>query len=105
MASKSIRVHIYGRRDIDGQWTLMCLDFDLSAQDASLKEAEVKIRSQVSSYLRDANGIDKRHAQGLLNRRAPLRFWLMFYFYRLRLWIKNSREKRIGTHVAALIPA
>lgn len=105
MASESVRVHIYGRQDSDGQWTLMCLDFDLAAQDASLKVAEDKLKSQISSFLREAHGIDSQHASSLLNRPAPLKYWLAFYFYRLRLWITNSRDKRIGTHVATLATA
>ena len=79
MTPLSLLVHVLGEQR-DGQWSLLCLDFDLAAQSDSLEDAQARLREQIKSYLHDAlEGEDVPHAEGFLLRRAPLRYWLLYY--------------------------
>ncbi len=79
MTPPSLLVHVLGEQR-DGQWSLLCLDFDLAAQSDSLEDAQARLREQIKSYLHDAlEGEDAPHAEGFLLRRAPLRYWLRYY--------------------------
>lgn len=61
-------------------WVAVCLPFDLAAQARTLPEAKVALREQIASYLRDALvGVDQQHASYLLRRRAPLKYWVMYW--------------------------
>lgn len=62
-----------------GQWVAVCLPFDLAAQGDSLRDVKHRLEAQISDYLRDALvGQDRKHAEYLLNRRAPLKYWLIY---------------------------
>lgn len=61
-------------------WVAICLPFDLAAQAPTLPEAKAALLAQITSYLRDALvGEDQEHAGHLLRRRAPLKYWLMYW--------------------------
>lgn len=81
MKNQQKYIRLYGECR-EGRWTLICLDFSLAVQDESLDVAKSKLQSQVSSYLKEACGVDKEHQNYLLSRSASLRYWLKFYFYR-----------------------
>lgn len=67
------------------QWQAFCLDLDLAAQGETFKEAREKLGRMIFEYVYDAlAGEDKAHADSLLNRRAPLVYWLRYYW--LTLW-------------------
>jgi hypothetical protein len=60
----------------------VCLDFNLAAQGDSFEEAKSKLEAMIADYVYDAlAGEDKPYAAQLLARRAPLSFWLKYYFY------------------------
>lgn len=64
----------------NGQWVAICLPFDLAAQGATVDEVKVKMREQINNYLQDALvGQDRKHAADLLNRRAPLKYWALYW--------------------------
>ncbi len=72
-------LHFVGRQ-ARGQWFVACLDFDLVAQDDTFEGARSRILEQVETYLETALTLDQGvHAGELLNRRAPLSNWLLFY--------------------------
>lgn len=72
-------IHLLARRS-EGQWVVACLDFDLAAQDCSFEAAQRRLLDQVESYVQEALTIDcGSHASELLNRRAPLAHWALFY--------------------------
>lgn len=101
-------LRIYGERQ-DNQWVLMCLDFSLAVQADSLAEAQAKIKEQVQMYVRDvAVGPDQEHAEYLLRRRAPLKYWVKFYFYRVvaRLCGPDKKQSHVASIKSApLVPA
>lgn len=82
-----IRVRGYAERQCD-QWVAVCLDFTLAAQADTLEEVRSKLDAQIEDYLYDAlQGDARAHAYQLLQRRAPLYFWLKYWsiWSRLRL--------------------
>ncbi len=72
-------LHLLGRR-IDDQWVVACLDFDLAAQDSTFEAAQRRVLAQVNSYVDEVLAMDGgAHAVQLLNRRAPMGDWVLFY--------------------------
>ncbi|MEK7261121.1 MAG: DUF1902 domain-containing protein [Pseudomonadota bacterium] len=64
------------------QWQAFCLDLSLAAQASSFEEAKHKLERMIGEYVYDALvGEDKVHADALLNRRAPLSYWLKYHWY------------------------
>jgi len=98
MKNQQKYIRLYGEWR-DGQWTLMCLDFSLAAQDESLEVAKTKLRSQVVSYVKEAGGIDSAHADYLLSRSAPFVYWVKFYFYGAMQSLVHSKKPPSG-HIA-----
>lgn len=82
MNASKLLLRFYGEREGD-QWTVMCLDFSLAAQAETVEEAQDLLRAQIIDYLTEAiAGQDRLHGEVLLSRRAPLKYWLKFYFLR-----------------------
>ena len=61
-------------------WVAMCIDLDLVAQASSAAQAQKMLGEQMISYVSEAVGIDQEHISDLLRRRAPLRYFAMYYF-------------------------
>lgn len=61
-------------RGVPGDWEAVCPDFDIWVQGASLDEVRAILYEAVSTYVEDASREDRRTAQRLFNRKAPL--WL-----------------------------
>ena len=81
----------------DGYWQAFCLDLNLAAQGDSLEDVKIRLESMICSYVMDATvGDDRKYAAELLNRPAPLRFWLRYYAYSLmshtRMFRKNMHQ-------------
>jgi hypothetical protein len=75
-------------------WQAFCLDLNLAAQGNSFTEVRAKLYCQIESYLYDAiEGEDKQYAEQLLNRKAPLYFWIKYYAYKL---INEVRQAKHG---------
>lgn len=67
-------------------WVAVCLDFTLAAQGESFEEVKLKLEVMIADYVRDALvGDDKDHARYFLTRRAPLNFWLKYYWIKLKV--------------------
>ena len=64
-------------------WVAMCIDLDLSVQADTLAQARKLLNAQISSYMADAVSVDSDHAEYLLSRRSPLRYFVMYYMARL----------------------
>lgn len=70
----------------DGKWQAICLDLTLAAEADTLEQARRKLNEQMVHYLADALiGPDKAFASQLLSRKAPLRYWLKYYFVKTRI--------------------
>jgi predicted RNase H-like HicB family nuclease len=76
-------------------WVAICLPFDLAAQGESLSEAKRKLSEQIREYLHDALiGQDREHAELLVTRSAPAKYWLMYGVARLAHSLRNIRPFR-----------
>ena len=74
----------YAEREEPDVWVALCLDFDLAAQGETLEQAREHLDAMINDYVEDAlTGEDRDHAAALLNRRAPWRYWLRFYWFTL----------------------
>lgn len=83
-------LHCYAEKLPGGQWQAFCLEFCLAAQGDSFNEVRRKLIDQTKDYVFDAMaGKDKDFAFELLHRRAPLKYWLRFY-YLLAVWKAKS---------------
>lgn len=79
MKARELMLRCMARRD-GPVWVAMCLDFDLVAQGDSFEEAREKLSEQVTFYVRDVlAGDDREHADYLLSRRAPLRYFAIWH--------------------------
>lgn len=81
MRANELILHCFAERR-DGLWVAACLDFSLAAQATSLGEAKHKLETQIRDYVIEAVTVDKVHGAQLLRRRAPVRDWLKYWFYR-----------------------
>jgi hypothetical protein len=96
MKTNDLLLSCYFEKDGD-QWLGFCLDFSLVAQADTLNQAAEKLEAQMLEYVQDATvGEDRQHAQYLLRRRAPLRYWAKFYvtLFRQRARHKVQASKR-----------
>ncbi|NEV64147.1 type II toxin-antitoxin system HicB family antitoxin [Thiorhodococcus minor] len=90
-----LRLRCYAEREAPDVWVALCLDFDLAAQGETFEDAKAKLDAMIDDYVRDAwEGEDQPFAESLLNRRAPLRYWLRFWWFSLWSRIRH----RNGTH-------
>ena len=74
----------------EGQWVAVCLPFSLCAQADTFEEAKLKLHSQMQFYVSEAYGVDSAHREQLLNRPAPLLYWL---YYGLAHVLKAVRSR------------
>lgn len=90
MRSNELLLRCYAEKK-DGVWQAFCLDFDLAVQGESLDEVRKKLHNIIVDYLTDALiGEDRKHAEQLLNRRAPRWMYLKFFVMRaIHRWQKN----------------
>lgn len=110
MKAKSLFLRVYGEKK-EGQWSLICLDFNLAAQADTLEEAKAKLHHMVKTYIADAmaeDGLDREYAEDFLRRRAPLGFWVKFYLFSTlcRLRGRNGNgEHLVGSEPIPMVPA
>jgi len=72
------RLHCLIKREPPGYCAAFCLDFTLYAVGDTDDEAKSKLMDRIAEYVRDAEA-EPAYARHLLERKAPLRDWLMFY--------------------------
>lgn len=105
MTPSSLFVRVLGDHR-NGQWSLLCLDFDLAAQADTLDEAQARLREQIKEYLHDAlEGEDVPFARDLLLRRAPARYWLIYYAVSLFEKFAQSASRISRRVPLPLVPA
>jgi hypothetical protein len=73
----------------NGYWVAMCVDLDLAVQADSAHEVKRLLREQIVSYVSDVYGDDQQFAVQLLSRRAPLRYFAIYYGIK---WFNHARR-------------
>jgi len=81
----------------NGYWVAMCVDLDLAVQGDSAHDVKRLLREQIVSYVSDAYGDDEPFAVQLLSRRAPLRYFAIYYGIKLL-----NRAKRYFSYETAM---
>lgn len=90
------------------QWQAFCLDLSLAAQGDTFAEVKGKLDAMIFEYVYDALvGEDREYAHQLLFRRAPLRDWLKYYWYRVLSQAVAIPEeaRRLFTSILPLEPS
>ena len=99
MKLNDLFLRCYAQRGNDGLWEAFCLDLTLAAQGSTFEEARQVLHEQIQEYVIDALvGQDKEHVATLLPRKAPLRYWLKYY------WIKAMcRINTVKSHAQNML--
>lgn len=97
MKPQQLLLRCYVEREKSGDWFAICLDLNLAAQAGSMEEAKDKLHSQISSYVREAMTVDAQYADQLLPRRAPLSFFVRYYWLRFRCSLRSRGERRAAS--------
>lgn len=105
MKPNDLILHCLGRKEGD-QWIVMSLEFSLAAQAETLEQAQHLLHSQITEYLTDALvGQDREHAAELLSRRAPLKYWVIYWVARCIRNIGNHKIVKTFREPMPLAPA
>ena len=83
MRTDQLLLRFYAERK-NSQWQAFCIDLDLAAQGDSLQEVQKKIVHMALSYVVEAFGKDREHADVLLARKSPLRYRLKYHWLRFQ---------------------
>jgi len=90
-ASKVLRC--WGHRQKNGRWYGVCIDLNLDVEADSRKELEKEFDAVIQSYVEAVcDTDDKQSIPRLLNRRAPVSDWAMYYFISAAYLINNLKE-------------
>lgn len=80
-------------------WQAFCIDLNLAVQGKTFGEVRTKLHQQIASYLYDAlEGEDREFADQLLSRKAPIGFWVKYYYYKV-LCSFDAAKKGICRHI------
>lgn len=72
----------------NGYWVAMCLDLDLAVQADTAEQAKSLLREQMRSYVTEAFTVDAEHTVQLLTRKAPRRYFAMYYAIK---WLNHAK--------------
>lgn len=86
----------YGYRLKDGPYYGVCVDLNLAIQTDSLEKLKREMNKVITSYL-DAvlNTDNPKSIPHLLQRRAPIQDWVIYYFIKMILFVKRFPENLI----------
>lgn len=80
----------YGHKIKQGKWFGVCLEFNLAAEANSPDELRQKIGDMISSYIETVlDTEDNTSIPALLSRRSPIRNWLIYYLFRIVIFIRK----------------
>ena len=65
-------------RDRPDSWFAICIDLNVYARGASLRDARKQLHAEINQYLLEAFTVDKDHFLDLIPRPAPLIFRLKY---------------------------
>lgn len=94
---RDLTLRCYAEREAPDLWVAICLDFDLAAQGETFEDARARLDAMIDDYVIDAwEGEDRPYADALLHRRAPLRYWVKFWWFTAWRWLNHAH--RDGKH-------
>jgi hypothetical protein len=92
---KAIRCLVRGRGD---QWEAYSLEFGLAVQAESLSAAQAKLHEMITDYVKDAIGIDRAHADELMNRRASFSVYLLYYCVKFLSFFGDGLKRGVSAY-------
>lgn len=87
---KNLILRCYGYRLKEGLYYGVCVDLNLAVEAESPKKLKKKMNDVIISYIDtvlDTN--DKDSIPQLIYRRAPIQDWLLYYFIKMIVFIKQ----------------
>lgn len=110
MKTSDLVLRCYAEREQDGTWFAICLDLNLAVQADSAKAAKAKLHAQIVQYVKDALTVDREYFSDLLPRRAPIGFFVRYYFIKtlcaLRGFDRGRKSaKRVFKENLPVVPA
>lgn len=103
---KSLVLRCYAEKDQDGSWFTLCLDLNLYARGDSFEHSRQKLHSVIVSYLKDAiAGPEKEYFGDLVPRRAPLYFWMKYFYILCCVKLRDVTSVRRFIEALPLVPA
>ena len=94
MRAKKLMLRCYAEHDGD-LWMAFCLDFSLGCQGDSFEDVRAKLDAQIREYVYDALvGEDRKHADVLLRRSAPLPYWFRYWYAGFLMWLARETRAR-----------
>ena len=100
----NLTVRCMARRE-GAVWVALCIDFSLAAQGESLSEARSRLHAQIGIYVREAFGVDAKHAEVLLSRRAPLFDRFIYRWCKLKSKLMPKLRDLVYREALPLTPA
>ena len=86
----------YGHRKKNGRWYGVCIDLNLAVEAYDRNELQEKLKNVIVSYLETVyNTNDEQSIPPLLFRRAPLYYWVIYYFTKLIIYINKFPDNFI----------
>jgi len=99
MKATNLVLRCYAEQEKDGSWFCICLDLNLAAQGDSAKEVKAKLHSMIYQYVKEALTDDKEYIVSLIPRKAPLSFFMRYYYIRLVCLIHDAKKSTHGIRV------
>lgn len=75
------------------QWEAISVDFDIAVAARSFEEAKAALKSAILTYIEDAEALEPKARDRLLNRRMPLHVQAL---WRLKILLHKLRPGRKG---------
>ena len=80
----------YGHQVKAGKWYGVCLDLNIAAEAETSNQLKDKLNDMILGYIDTVLDTDDNGSIGaLLSRRAPLKDWVVYYFFKLLISIRK----------------
>jgi len=89
MKPNNLILRCYAERD-QGSWFAMCLDLNLYARGDTFEDARASLHQIIEDYVVEALTDDSDYADQLLQRKAPVSFWLRYYRGKATIFMKDK---------------
>ncbi len=101
--NKILKLRCYGFKASSGKWEGVCLEFNLATQADTFEQLRQKMNEIIISYIGSVfDTTDKSSIPRLLNRKAPLKDYFLYYLIKSIRTIKDIPTRIIFQELAPL---
>ena len=90
MKPQDLLLRGYAKIEPDGSWYAVCLDLNLFAEGDTSHQAQEKLHKMIEEYVQEAFTTDSQYFSDLIPRRAPVYFFLYYYYAVISHKIKKT---------------